>query len=153
MKSIQKLFKVFLDTSVLLSSLNSSFGASGFIISLFKLNKIITVISPEVISEAEKAIKNKFPLLKIPFLDFLASQPIITQKLTPKEVKSTYKIINSEDTPILAGAIKGKVDFLVTLDKKFQELAKNKVRFKILSPGKFLEEYRKSLKEVQLQAR
>jgi len=82
-------------------------------------------------------------LLQIPFLDFLASQSIITQKLTPKEIKSAYKIINSEDAPILAGAIKAKVDFLITLDKKFQEIAKNKVKLKILSPGKFLEEYRK----------
>ncbi|HHD92277.1 MAG TPA: PIN domain-containing protein [Candidatus Portnoybacteria bacterium] len=142
MKNTQKLFKVFLDTSALLSGLNSPFGASGFMISLFKLKKIIIVISPEVISEAEKVIKDKFPLLKIPFLDFLANQPRITQKLSPKEIKSAYKIINSEDTPILAGAMKAKVDFLVTLDKKFQNLAKNKVKLKILSPGEFLEEYR-----------
>ena len=86
MKSTQKSFRVFLDTSALLSGLNSPFGASGFIISLFKLKKIIIVISSEIISEAEKAIKNKFPLLKILFLDFLANQPIITQKLTPKEI-------------------------------------------------------------------
>jgi len=143
MRNTRRSFRVFLDTSALLSGLNSPFGASGFIISLFKLKKIIIVISPEVISEAEKTIKDKFPLLKIPFLDFLASQSIITQKLTPKEIKSAYKIINSEDAPILAGAIKAKVDFLITLDKKFQEIAKNKVKLKILSPGKFLEEYRK----------
>ena len=142
MKNTQKLFKVFLDTSALLSGLNSPFGASGFMISLFKLKKIIIVISPEVISEAERIIKDKFPLLKISFLDFLASQPRITQKLSPKEIKSAYKIINSEDTPILAGAIKAKVDFLVTLDKRFQNLAKNKVKLKILSPGEFLEKYR-----------
>ena len=37
-----------------------------------------------------------------------------------KEIKSAYNIINSEDTPILAGAIKAKVNFLITLDKKFQ---------------------------------
>ncbi|MEK7104379.1 MAG: putative toxin-antitoxin system toxin component, PIN family [Patescibacteria group bacterium] len=143
MKNTPKLFKIFLDTSVLLSGLNSPFGASGFIISIFKLNKIIVFISPEVIFEAEKVIKNKFPLLKIPFVDFLTSHPVITQKLTLNEIKSAYKIINSEDAPILAGAIKAKVDFLVTLDKKFQELAKNKVKLKILPPGQFLEKYRK----------
>ncbi len=143
MKNIQKVYKVFLDTSVLLSGLNSPFGASGFIISLFKLKKIIIVISPEVIFEAEKAIKNKFPLLNVSFIDFLVSRPIRTQKLTSKEIQSVYQIINSEDAPILAGAIKGKVDVLITLDKKFQELAQNKVTLKIFSPGKFLEEYRK----------
>ncbi len=142
MKNTQKLFKVFLDTSVLLSGLNSPFGASGFIISLFRLKKIIIVISPEVISEIERVIKIKFPLLKIPLFDFLTSKPIITKGITPKEIKLAYKIINSEDTPILAGAIKSRVDFLVTLDKEFQELAGRKIRFKILSPGEFLEEYR-----------
>lgn len=143
MKSTQKSFRVFLDTSTLLSGLNSPLGASGFIISLFKLKKIVVVISPEVIFEAEKAIKDKFPLLKISLLDFLASQPVITQKLTQKEIISVYKIIDSEDAPILAGAIKAKVGSLITLDKKFRELARNKVKLKILSPGEFLEEYRK----------
>jgi predicted nucleic acid-binding protein len=70
MKNIRKLPKVFLDTSALLSGLNSPLGASGIIISLFKLKRIIIIISPEVILEAKKVIKNKFPLLKIQFLDF-----------------------------------------------------------------------------------
>jgi predicted nucleic acid-binding protein len=49
---------------------------------------------------------------------------MITKKLTAKEIKSAYRIINSEDAPILAGAIKGKVDFLITLDKKFLKIIK-----------------------------
>jgi putative PIN family toxin of toxin-antitoxin system len=147
MKNTQKSFKIFLDTSVLLSGLNSPFGASAFILSLFKLKKISIVISPELILEAEKVIETKFPLLKVPFLDFLASGPIITKKLTPKEIKSAYRIISSEDAPILAGAIKGKVDFLITLDKRFQKMIKpfeKKFGFKILSPKEFLEIYRKN---------
>jgi putative PIN family toxin of toxin-antitoxin system len=148
MKNTQKLFKIFLDTSVLLSGLNSPFGASAFILSLFKLKKLIIVISPEVILEAEKLIETKFPLLKIPFLDFLASKPIITKKLTAKEIKSAYKIINSEDAPILAGAIKGKVNFLITLDKKFLKIIKpfeKKIGFKVLTPKEFLEVFRRNL--------
>ncbi len=39
------------------------------------LKKIIVVISPEVIYEAKRVIKNKFSLLEIPFLDFLTNQP------------------------------------------------------------------------------
>lgn len=139
MKNIQKQFKVFLDTSVLLSGLNSPSGASGFIISLFKLKRITIIISPEVIIEAERVIKNKFPLLKISSLDFLASGPLLTKPVSKKELKSAYKIINSEDAPILAGAIKAKVNFLITLDKRFQKLAKNKTKLEILSPGEFLE--------------
>jgi putative PIN family toxin of toxin-antitoxin system len=146
MKNTQKIYKVFLDTSVLLSGLNSSFGASAFIISLFKLKKIMIIISPEVILEAEKVIKKKFPLLRIPFLNFLANNPIITKKLSPKEIKLAYKLIKSEDAPILAGAIKAKVDFLVTLDKRFQKITKefeDKLKFKILSPKEFLDFFKK----------
>jgi putative PIN family toxin of toxin-antitoxin system len=148
MKNTQKLSRVFLDTSVLLSGLNSPFGASAFILSLFKLKELIIVISPEVILEAEKVIETKFPLLKIPFLDFLSSRPTITKKLTAKEIKSAYKIINSEDAPILAGAIKGKVDFLITLDKNFLKLIKpfeKRIGFKILTPKEFLEFLRRNL--------
>jgi len=148
MKNTQKLSKVFLDTSVLLSGLNSPFGASAFILSLFKLKKLIIVISPEVILEAEKVIETKFPLLKIPFLDFLSSGPMITKKLTAKEIKSAYRIINSEDAPILGGAIKGKVDFLITLDKKFLKTIKpfeKKIRFEVLTPKEFLEVFRRYL--------
>jgi predicted nucleic acid-binding protein len=119
MKGTQKLFKVFLDTSVLLSGLNSPFGASGFIISLFKLKKIIIVISPEVILEAEKVIRDKFPLLEIPLFDFLTNKPLITRRLAQKEIKSAYNIMNSEDAPILGGAIKAKIDFLILWIKNF----------------------------------
>ena len=143
MKDTQKLYKVFLDTSVLLSGLNSPFGASAFIISLSKLKKIQIVISPEVILEAEEVIKTKFLLLKIPFLDFLTSDPIITQKLISSEIKFAYKIINSEDTPILAGAIKSNAHFLITLDKRFKELVSNsKLGFEVILPGEFLRKYR-----------
>ena len=145
MKNIQKPFRIFLDTSTLLSGLNSPFGASAFIIALFKLKKVIIVISPEVILEAESVINRKLPSLLVPFQDFLISKPEISKKPTPKEIESAYKLINSEDTPILAGAIKSKVDYLITLDKKFQKLAQSKVNFKILTPGDFIEMYKQKI--------
>jgi len=54
MSATEKLLKVFLDTSALLSGLNSPLGASGLILSFFKLEKIQIVISPEVLEEAER---------------------------------------------------------------------------------------------------
>lgn len=144
MKDTSRPLKVFLDTSVLLSGLNSLFGASNFILSLFKLKRITIVISPEVVSEAEEVIATtKFPLLKIPFLDFLLEKPRIISRLTSDEIKTVYKIISTEDTPILAGAIKAKADCLITLDKRFQNLAGNKVGFEILLPSEFLQKYKK----------
>ena len=124
MKNTPEEFRVFLDTSVLLSGLNSPTGASGLIISLFKVEKIKIIISPEVIEEAERVIKNKFPLLGVSFLDFLSNKPLITKKLVPKEIKRISHIIFSEDAPIFAGALKARANFLLTLDKDFQKIAK-----------------------------
>lgn len=142
MKSTQRAFRVFLDTSVLLSGLNSPQGASGFIISLFKLNKVKIVISPEVIAEAEEAIKSKFSLLKTQYLDFFTHKPKVTENLKNSELKDCYKIISTDDAPILAGAIKANADYLITLDKKFQKLAKDKTKINIVSSGEFLKIYR-----------
>ena len=142
MKNTPKSPKLFFDTSALLSGLNSPLGASGFIISLFKLKKVVIVISPEVILEAEKTIQEKFPLLRDALINFLLNKPVITKKLTPKELLLAYKLIRSEDTPILAGALKAKTDYLITLDKKFQRLAQNRTGFKILLPGEFLKIFR-----------
>lgn len=143
MERTRNISKVFLDTSALLSGLNSPLGGAGIILALFKLRKIYLVISPEVLIEAERNIQAKFPLLKAPFQAFLANKPIITKKITSRELLSAYDFIPSEDAPIAAGAIKANVDFIITLDKRFQRLAKtNDFSILILTPGEFLQSYK-----------
>lgn len=137
-----KVYKIFLDTSSLLSGLNSPQGASGILVSLFRLKRIEVAISPEVVVEAERAIKNKFPDLGITFLDFISHKPFMTSPIKPKELRSAYKIIKSEDTPIYAGALKSHADFLVTLDKRFEHLALGSGKIKVLSSGAFLKIYK-----------
>lgn len=143
MKNTLKSPKVFLDTSVILSGLNSSTGASAAIMSLFKLGRIELVISYEVIEEVERGIGTKFPLLRMGFLDFLLSRPKIISKITAKELKAALQILGTEDTPILCGATKAKAEYLLTLDKRFQKAVSGKVKMEVLSPGEFLEQYRK----------
>src|SRR3990167_3351346 len=141
MTDIQKRSRIFLDTSALLAGLNSPLGASGVIISLFKAGKIAVAVSPEVIREAERVVLRKFPRLEIPLTDFLASKPIITKPVTALELQRAYRIIHSEDTPILAGALKAKTRVLVTLDKRFERLTKGKVKLDVLSPGEVLRSF------------
>ena len=145
MSATEKLLKVFLDTSALLSGLNSPLGASGLILSFFKLEKIQIVISPEVLEEAERALKNKFPLLRTAILDFLVSRPVITKKINSTELRRASSLLFTEDAPILAGALKGRVDVLVTLYKKFETMTKNRIKFEVLSPGEFLRKYKSEL--------
>ena len=141
MKSTPRPPRVFLDTSVLLSGLNSPLGASGKIISLFNLNQLELVVSAEVLLEAGRVMADKFPLLQVPLADFLSHRPLVTRLLTQDELKQAARLLQSEDTPILAGAIKAKAKVLVTLDKRFQKLAANEVNFEILTPGEFLKLY------------
>ena len=138
-----KRHKIFLDTSVLLSGLNSPQGASGIIISLFRIKKIDVVISPEVKAETERVIRRKFPDLGGPFIDFMSHNPDITKTATTKEIRIAYKQISSEDAPIFAGAVKSKAPAIVTLDKKFKELISRSIKIKALTPGEFLASYRK----------
>lgn len=146
MKNTQKPPKVFIDTSSLLAGLNSPLGASGIIIALFKTKKIQAVISLNVIEEAKRAIARKLPLLKIPFFDFLISNPIIINNISKRDIRKTRKMLDTEDTPILAVAIKAKVRYLITLDKEFKRKATPQEKCKILLPGEFLTEYREGEK-------
>lgn len=135
--------RLFLDTSALLSGLNSPTGASGFIISAFKAGKIEVIVSPEVIEEAESVIPRKFPLLKEVFIDFLTYRPVLTKKVTRKELANARTFIPTEDAVIFAGALKSKAKFLITLDKKFIDLAAHQTKIMIISPGKFISKYMK----------
>ena len=144
MKNTRRLYRVFFDTSVLLSGLNSPQGASGVILSLFKLKKIVLAISQEVLIEAERVMRVKFPYIATPFLDFLSSKPLVSQKLSAKDIQKAYRLVPSEDAPIFAGALKSRADFLVTLDKNFEKLAQGKSKVKPMSPGVFLQLYRLS---------
>ena len=136
---------VFLDTSALLSGLNSTLGASALIIALFKLHHIQLIISPDVIEEANEAIVEKFPLLESGMRDFLLSKPSLVKPSLP-QVQAAYATIGSSDAPILAGAIFAKAPFLVTLDKKFIQLVSKKIPHcatRLLLPSEFAQWYRK----------
>ena len=145
MNDIQNPPRVFLDTSALLSGLNSPSGGSGVILSLFKLGRIVLVLSPEVLLEASTAINSKFPLLRNGFLDVLSCKPFILKPLSPRDIHRAKAILVSEDTPILAGALISQSEFLITLDKKFARAVRDKTSLTVISPGEFLEWYRKKI--------
>lgn len=140
-------YKVFLDTSCLLAGLNSPLGGSGFIITLFKLKKIDLTIFSHVLKEANEVIQEKFPLLHSRLDVFLLNEPKLVKKIPEKELLSAYKIVRSEDTPILAAALKTRSNYLVTLDKKFRKAVDLNLlprHLTLVSPQEFLQTYRKN---------
>jgi len=138
-----KRFKIFLDSSALISGLNSPSGAAGIILSAFQAGDFFIYLSGQVFEEVHRNIQIKFPLLKERFLIFLMAQPKIITNPSLREIKKAESLIHSDDAPILAAAIKLKPDFLITWDKKHflkKEVVSN-VRFTICTPKEFLQKY------------
>jgi len=138
-----KKFKLFFDSSALLSGLNSPTGGAGIILSAFLAGEFFICISNQVIEEVQRNIQSKFPLLKDQLLNFLLARPKIIKQPSLKEIRKVYKLIKSEDAPILAAAIKSKSDFLITWDKKhfLKKEVLLSVSFIICTPEEFLQKY------------
>ncbi|PIP22887.1 MAG: hypothetical protein COZ91_03245 [Candidatus Nealsonbacteria bacterium CG_4_8_14_3_um_filter_39_7] len=113
-----KKFKIFLDSSALISGLNSPTGAAGIILSAYISGEFLIYVSDQVLEEVSRNIELKFPLLKESFLNFLLSQPRIIDNPSIKEIGKAHELILTEDAPILVVAMKLNPDFLITWDKK-----------------------------------
>lgn len=138
-----KKFKIFLDSSALISGLNSPNGAAGLIISAFLAGEFFIFISEQIVEEVERNVQTKFPLLREQFLSFLLTQPKIIKQPSPAKIRKAYKLIQTEDAPILAAALKSKPDFLITWDKKHflkKEILLN-APFIVCTPQDFLQKY------------
>ena len=75
--------------------------------------------------------------------------PLIVEDPSKLAVEQASKIIHHNDALILAAAIEADVDYLVTWNTRhFQKKAvRDYVQFPILTPGEFLEEFRRALLE------
>ena len=134
--------KIFIDTSVIIAGLISSTGASAAILDLCESEILEMVINKQVLVEADRNFENKFPCLVQEFRNFIKdTAPTLVADPTNEEIRKAQKLINSKDSPILAAALREKVNFLVTLDNHFL-LLKEKVAIKIVSPAEFIKEFR-----------
>ena len=127
--------KVFLDSSVLFTAVNSPTGGSA---KLFTLQKILLTTSPYVLTEVERNIRKKlFKHHLERFFMLVAKLEIIEQKPDIKLIEKAKKAIVEKDAVILAEAKQAKADFLVTLDRNhfLTEKAKNFIKpVKIVTP-------------------
>lgn len=137
----QKL-KLFLETSAILTGLNSPQGAAGRVLSLGRLDNVEIITSETVIEEVRRNIIKKFSTLKAD--DFFLVNPKIVPDPPLKMILKTYQIIDHpDDAPILAAAVKVNPDFLITWNTRYFFVPKviDFVDFNICTPPQFLQEY------------
>ncbi|OGK08588.1 hypothetical protein A2767_00645 [Candidatus Roizmanbacteria bacterium RIFCSPHIGHO2_01_FULL_35_10] len=132
--------KVFFDSSVLFSAVNSPTGGSA---KLFTLTNIKKIVSKVVLTEVERNVRNKLLNYHLDrFFLLVEKLEIVDLPIDKGLVKKTEEIIVKKDAVILMQAKKAKPDFLVTLDKKhfLQEKVINFMQpAKVLTPKDLLQ--------------
>ena len=132
--------RILLDTSVIISALNSATGASAAIFDFARRGRLVLTTTSYIINETEEVIQRKFPKLQPPFQK-LKSEPFLVVAKDPTLAtikRATQMISDPKDVPILAAAITHQVDYLVTLDRKdFVDDKKvaQKSQIKIVTPA------------------
>lgn len=118
-KSIMPKSKIFFDSSALVAGILSASGAAKALLQFAEIEILDVVISEQVVAETERTLAKKSPRNLPDFrLAIKVVRPIIVKE-TPKEVQKCLAMISDpDDAPILAAAIKAKVDFLITHDRK-----------------------------------
>ncbi|MBI4127788.1 MAG: PIN domain-containing protein [Parcubacteria group bacterium] len=139
--------RIFLDTSAIIAGLNSPNGAAGKILAACFSHRIIPIISPQIIEEAERNISSKFPQLAAAWTLFMIIPPEIASTPSRREIWNAYKILPTDDAPILASAILAKPKALITWNTRdfLRESVQSAVAFPILVPGEFIAQFRKYL--------
>jgi predicted nucleic acid-binding protein len=138
----RKSIKVFLDSNVIISGLFSDKGAPRVILDLLCLGlPVLTCTTGEYnIIEIERNLTKKMSGVLPVYRKYL---PLLNLEViplpAPEVIRKLFGLTSDKDIPVLASAIIGNVDFLVTGDKKDFIKLKGKYAFRILNPADFLD--------------
>ena len=139
--------RAFLDTSALFAAVWSDQGGARMILKLGEAGAVALLVSPQVIKEAEGALKRKAPEA-LPFLAILLDRGGVTvaNAASHKSAAALSSITGHPgDAQIVADALLAKADYLITLDREHLlgnvRLAKS-VQYPIGTPGDFLAWFR-----------
>lgn len=138
--------QAFLDSSIIVAACASKRGASALILGYCRQKKVQGFISLTVIGEARKNVIFKLGKIgKERLVYFLKHANLkLTEEPSLAETVVCETVIHPKDAPILAAAVKNKVKFLITLDKKhfMQNQVLHFVKpLIIISPGEFVQKY------------
>src|SRR5262245_24781070 len=120
--------RIFLDANVYFAGFYSEAGASSVILELARRKKINIVATKLVLREADRNLRQKATskVLKR-FRRFLQDTQITVIPAPSDALLRNYEAyIHSKDVPVLTAAIEGKVDCLITLDRRHFLLEKVK---------------------------
>ncbi len=134
----------FLDSNVLFSGLFSVKGAPRLVLDILSLDLPVlkAVTGAYNIAEVRKNLQTKLPTALVVFQSSMKLLQIEIVPLPSKNDLVPFAGMTAEkDLPVIASSAKGRVDFLITGDKKdLLRLKQRSLPFTIVSPAEFLDE-------------
>ena len=112
--------RAFLDTSALFAAVWSDQGGARVILKLGEAGAVTLLLSPQVIKEAEGALKRKAPEA-LPLLAILLDRSGATVAGTaPHKLAAALFSVTGHpgDAQVVADALQAKADYLITLDRE-----------------------------------
>ncbi len=143
-------FNIFLDSSALIAGAISETGAAHVLLQIGESEDILLTVSEMVIVESERSVAKKSPLNLNDLRKLIKTAKLrIVNDPSRKEVEANlYLIEDPNDVPILLAAMKAKVDYLATHNRKhFLDDPKvaERAGIKIGTPGDVLAWIRENL--------
>ena len=113
-------FNIFLDSSALIAGAISESGAAHVLLNLAESQDIVLTVSELVIIETERAMAKKAPGNLNDLRSLIKSSNLrIVDNPAKEEVEANLYLINDpNDAPILFAAMKAKVDYLATHNRR-----------------------------------
>lgn len=113
-------FNIFLDSSALIAGAISESGAAHILLNLGESKDIVLTVSELVILESERSMAKKAPSNLNDLRSLIKSSNLrIVDNPSREEVEANLYLINDpNDVPILIAAMKAKVDYLATHNRK-----------------------------------
>ena len=113
-------FNIFLDSSALIAGAISESGAAHVLLNLGESQDIVLTVSELVVIETERAMAKKAPVNLNDLRSLIKSSNLrIVDNPAKEEVEANLYLINDpNDVPILLAAMKAKVDYLATHNRR-----------------------------------
>ena len=138
--------RLFLDASAWIAAAGSRTGASALVLDLCRQGLAAAVTSRLVLGEAERNVRAKLgrdALLRF-YRDLATVDPEIVPTPSPAAVAAQEGIIRAKDAHVIAAALKGAIEGLLTLDRRHfltASVLKAGLPFDVITPGDFLRHF------------
>lgn len=140
--SLNSSTRVFFDASCLYAAARSRTGGSAALLDICAQDFLEGIVSPMVLSEAERnIIAQESAAVYAIYQGLISTTPLQIVSTPSLSHIAQYQTVFFEDAHVIASALAAQADYLITLDKPFHRRAQEtNVPIPVVSPAEFLQQ-------------